>query len=110
MSNAKYLRITMHNNDFTSSLEHIGYLLQQVFEYEGKYPTEQDFPVLKEMIKHLWYGTHNIMHKLRWSDYHESPLINFECCLEFVDYLDIPNWDNSESIYIPMFVGEILRR
>ena len=30
--------------------------------------------------------------------------------LEFVNYLDIPDWDNYESIYIPMFEGEILVR
>ena len=31
--------------------------------------------------------------------------------VEFVDYLDIPDWDNDESVYIPMFENaEIIRR
>ena len=110
-TNAKYLRITMHDNDFTCSLEHIGYLLQRTFEFENRYPTQEDFPVLSEMINHLWYAVHNISTKLRWADfYRESKFDIFNCHLEFVDYLDIPDWDNGESIYIPMFVGEILIR
>lgn len=36
---------------------------------------------------------------------------HFEPTLEFVDYLDIPQWDNDESVYIPMFENaEIIRR
>lgn len=109
---ARYLRITMHDNDFTVSLEHVGHLLQQIFEYEGSYPTEKDLPILSEMINHLWYATHNISNKLRWGiDYYrKSEFVLFDCNLEFVDYLDIPDWDNGESIYIPMFFGEILTR
>lgn len=35
----------------------------------------------------------------------------FEPTLKFVDYLDIPDWDNGESIYIPMFENaEIITR
>ena len=110
-TNAKYLRVTMHDNDFTSSLQHIGYLLQQIFEFEGRYPTQEDFPVLSEMINHLWYATNNISTKLRLDDcYRESKFDYFDCHLELVDYLDIPDWDNYESIYIPMFIGEILTR
>lgn len=109
-TNAKYLRITIHDNDFTNSLEHIGCLLQQVFEFECEYPTEKDFPILKEMIKHLWYGTHHTMRCLRYNDYIETPIDYFNCELEFVNFLDIPDWDNFESIYIPMFYGEILIR
>ncbi len=110
MINGRYLKITMHDNDFTSSLAHVGYLLQQIFEYEEKYPKEQDFPVLKELIKHLWYGTHNIMGKVRWNDYGETPIEYFNCQLEFIKYSDIPYWDDCSSIYIPMFIGEILIR
>lgn len=44
-TNARYLKITIHDNDFTNSLIHIGYLLQQVFEFEGECPTEKDFPI-----------------------------------------------------------------
>ena len=30
----------------------------------------------------------------------------FEPTLEFVDYIDIPNWDDNQSVYIPMFEVE----
>lgn len=111
MQAAKYLRITIHDNDFTDSLEHVGYVLQQIFEFQGKYPVKESFPVLRELIKHIWYGIHNIECNLSWNEYRETRLDYFECELEIVDYLNIPDWDNYESIYIPMFDGaEILIR
>ena len=108
--NGKYLRVTMHNNDFTSSLLIVGNLLQQTFKYEGKYPTKQDLDVLAEMIEHIWYGTHEIIGKLRNGECEFFGFDFFEAYLEFVDFEDIPDWDNCESIYIPMFDGEILMR
>jgi hypothetical protein len=30
----------------------------------------------------------------------------FEPTLEFVDYLDIPGWDDNQSVYIPMFKAD----
>lgn len=67
--------------------------------------------MLKDMIHHIWYGTHNIMTSLRCSKRCGTDIEYFNCHLEFVDYLDIPDWDNWESIYIPMnFNGEIITR
>lgn len=108
--NAKYLRVTIHDNDFTNSLLLVGGLLKQVFKYEGKYPIEQDFDILKETIKHIWYGTRGIMNQLCFGKCILYGIDYFEPHLEFVDFEDIPDWDNSESIYIPMFDGEILLR
>lgn len=110
MMNNKYLRVTIYDNDFTNSLLLVGGLLKQVFKYEGKYPIEQDFDILKEAIKHIWYGTHGIMNPLRFGKCILYGIDYFEPHLEFVDFEDIPDWDNSESIYIPMFDGEILLR
>lgn len=109
MNDAKYLRVTIHDNDFTSSLLYVGNLLQQVF-IDNEYPTEQDFGVLKEMIMHIWYGIHEITEKLRFEECDLCGFDYFEPNLEFVNFEDIPDWDNSESIYIPMFDGEILLR
>ena len=109
-ASTKYLRVTICDNDFTSSLLCVGGLLQQIFKYEGKYPTKQDFNILKEMIEHIWYGTYEIMNKLRFGECGLCGFDYFEPDLEFVDFEDIPDWDNSESIYIPMFDGEILLR
>ena len=119
MSNAKYLRITMHDNDYTKYIEYVADLLKNIFEKECFYfkyeicsISEDDFPVLKEMIKHELYAVNNIIHILskRNFEYRESPLSNFECDLEFVDYLDIPDGDNYQSVYIPLFGGEVLVR
>lgn len=119
MGNAKYLRITMHDNDYIKYIEYVSELLKNIFDKECfnfKYElcsiSEDDFPILKEMIKHALYAVNNIINKLskRSLEYQENLLSNFECDLEFVDYLDIPDWDNYQSVYIPLFDGEILVR
>jgi hypothetical protein len=102
-TNAKYLRVTIHDNDFTSSLKMISNLLYETFQYEGRYPTEEDFPVLKECIKHLWFGEHLASSLMRWGERDTVDINYFEPHLEFVDFSDIPVWDNDESVYIPMF-------
>lgn len=110
----KYLRVTIHDNDFSHSLKMIGELLYELFWFEGNYPTEEQFPMLKEYIKHLWYGanaTQDLIRLIHWEKPTNCHIDCFEPHLEFVDYSDIPDWDNSESIYIPMFEGaEVLMR
>ena len=106
---ATYLKITIHDNDFIISLMYVGDLLYKIFQNEGRYPTEEDLPYLKERIKYIWCGIHATNRLMRWGteyakeDYEISHLEYFEPILSFVDYLDIPNWENSECIYIPMF-------
>lgn len=110
-TNAKYLRVTIHDNDFTVSLEFVCETLYNVFRFENKYPTETDLPYVAEMIKHIWVGVKGIQNLLRWQEYTAMNLDYLTLCLEFVDFLDIPEWDNAESIYIPMFDGaEIITR
>ena len=106
--NATYLKITIHDNDFIISLMYIGELLYELFQNTYSYPTEEHLPYLKEYIKHLWWSTNAITGLMRWGvEYIKEKGVchidYFEPTLEFVDYLDIPDWDNSESIYIPMF-------
>jgi hypothetical protein len=110
-TSAKYLRVTIHDNDFTTSLEMMSELLYKTFQMEDRYPTEEDFPVLKECIKHLWFGEHMVSKLMRWGKRDTTDINYFNPYLEFVDYLDIPDWDNFGSIYIPMFDdAEILTR
>ena len=52
MSNAKYLRITMHDNDYIRYIEYVSELLKNIFEKECfnfKYElcsiSEDDFPI-----------------------------------------------------------------
>ena len=102
-TNAKYLKVTIYDNDFTFSLKAISNLLYETFQWEGRYPTEEDFPVLKECIKHLWFGEHLTSSLMRWGKRDTIDINYFEPHLEFVDFSDIPVWDNSEIVYIPMF-------
>lgn len=113
--NAKYLRVTIHDNDYRTSLEYVCDALYEIFWFAG-YPTEQDFPNLKKCIKHLWFGTHATISLLDKGTHtndiiHTDDIKYFEPYLEFVDYVDIPDWDNAESAYIPMFDdAEVLHR
>ena len=99
----KYLRITIHDNDFSLSLRWIGELLYEIFWAEDNYPTEDKLPVLKEYVKRLWHSTYMIQDCMRWFPAGNVDEGYFEPDLEFVDFADIPDWDNGESIYIPMF-------
>lgn len=112
---AKYLRITMHDNDFSGSLELLADMLYEIFIGEGRFPEEDEFPLLEKYIQPLWFSLHNISHIMRWNErsvgFKESAEGYFKPTLEFVDYLNIPDWDNGESVYIPMFEGtEIIIR
>ena len=105
----------MHDNDFTGSLIILANILYEIFIGEGRFPEEDQLPTLKKYIQALWFSLHNISSIMRWNknsvDFKETIEKHFEPTLEFVDYLDIPNWDNDESVYIPMFENaEIIRR
>ena len=109
--NLKYLRVTIHDNDFTSSLQMVGELLYDIFQFEEKYPTEEDFVILKEIINHLWFGADMAQDLMRWGRLNVPNMKYFEPSLEFVNFANIPDWDNYESIYIPMFDdGEIITK
>lgn len=112
---AKYLRITMHDNDFWLSLEYLSKMLYDIFISERRFQEEDELPLLKKYIQPLWFSLHNLNSIMRWNNncvgFIETIEETFVPILEFVDYLDIPDWDNGESVYIPMFENaEIIRR
>lgn len=112
---AKYLRITIHDNDFWYSLSLLADMLYEIFIRKGRFPEEDELPLLKKYIRPLWFSLHNLNSVMRWNKnsvgFKETIEEYFEPTLEFVDYVDIPDWDNDESVYIPMFEGaEIIRR
>ena len=100
---AKYLRITMHDNDYSISLKIIGNTLKNLLNYHYEYITEEDLPKICSYIQSLWYSVHGIHYVLEHKIESKEPLSNFKPTLQIVDYLDIPDWDNNESIYIPLF-------
>lgn len=104
----------MHDRDFWNSLSQLSDILYEIFQ-KIRFPEEDELPLLKKYVKHLWYSLHNIDDIMTWNKnsvgFIESNLEWFTPHLEFVDYLDIPEDDNGESEYIPMFEeAEILRR
>lgn len=108
---ARYLRVTIHDNDFRSSLMCVGRLLQDMFWCCERYPTEEEFPELQEIIMHIWHRTDQLTDMLENHGHRLSNATYFKPDLKFVLYSEIPDWDNSESIYIPMFDdAEILTR
>lgn len=105
----EYLQVTIHDNDFITSLEMVGKLLQNIFQFEETFPNEEDLPRLRGYIQNLWYNTQDIMWLMRDSE-RIGDLDYFKPTLRFVPFEEIPDWDNYESIFIPMFDGEILTR
>ena len=99
----KYLRITIHDNDFTHSLERVCEVLYDIFQCEGKYPAEQDFPYLQTAIQYMWCGTNMAKDIIRWGNLH-NPAFRYFCPdLKIVDETEIPDWDNYEVVYVPLF-------
>ena len=113
MSNAKYLKITLHDNDFTSIVEFSSILLHELIDFFDGYGSynisDEDLSKLKDDIHHLLYDTYRIYNYL----YHRKCNTKFDYFqpeLQIVDYLDIPEWNNNESVFIPLFNGDIITR
>lgn len=104
---AKYLHVTIYDNDFWYELERACANLYDMFQLEEYYPTEKDFPALKHILSHMVYSfyqaTKLIRHREFSTEQKEQNLEYFTPNLKFIEFENIPNWDNSESFYIPMF-------
>ena len=99
--NNRYLKITIHDNDFTNSLEQVAHTLNGIFSITGRYPEEDELPLLKKYIESLWFSIDNIWQIMRWNKnsvgFSENPEKIFKPVLEFVEYEDIPDWDDNSS-------------
>lgn len=105
----------MHDNDFWLSLYQLSKMLYEIFLSEGRFPEEDELPLLRKYIQPLWFSLHNLNSIISWNKnsvgFTESAEKYFVPTLEFVDYINIPDWDNDESVYIPMFKNsQIIRR
>lgn len=105
----KYLRVTIHDNDFSTELELMGNLVKTMFDWWGHFPTEDELDMVAPLIQNLFYDTYKMNTYLRGS----GGLVDkkyFYPTLEFIEFEDIPYDDNDESIYIPLIDGcDVLR-
>ena len=112
---AKYLRVTIHDNDFSGSLRMVCETFYEICCEEEMFPGEEDFPTIQRYLSQIWCGVDNTMDLLRWKNtitpHHPTDIAYLAPKLCFVDFQEIPDWDNYESAYIPMFDGaEVLMR
>ena len=102
---APYLHITISDNDFWESQELLGNIIQQIFQTTNHYPTGDDLSEIKRTIATMW---HSIAVLFWFKTECITPLIDYferRLMVDIVDYFDIPEWDNAESLYIPLFAN-----
>lgn len=102
----KYLRITIYDNDFMDELEGAAWILWQSFSGYEKFPTEKDFPYLEKCIRNIMSASYCVKTLSRG----DKNLPNTEVYnkyfipqLSIVKREDIPDWENYECIYVPLF-------
>lgn len=109
MSERRYLHITISDRDFWYQMESVCNLLYDIFYYHSYYPNEEDLPILKEHMKHLLYESYCVEKLMDKECGARRPNVGVEYFnprMEFMLSSDIPDWDNGESYYIPMFDDE----
>ena len=110
----KYLRVTIHDRDFNDELRSAVEILHGYFWMYEKYPTEKDFPYLRQYIKNLINDAYCV--RLFVSSYESFPNLDeknlyFLPTLSIVKEENIPDWENGECYYIPLFDDDnILKR
>lgn len=114
---AKYLLVTIHDNDFGYfTLEYIGEILQEYFKYCSYYPKKEDLPYLKKYIQNVWFGVSNIenflLYRVRNTEKRCERYFDwFEPDLKIVDFSEIEDNADGENVYVPLFEGgEIILR
>ena len=110
---AYYLKVTIHDNDFKYDVEFVANMLNAIFQFfdAAKKSIIDNLFQLQNCIKELLYQTHSIMNLVdRYNSGISVPIDYFEPKLEVVTYNDIPDWDNGESVYVPLFEGSIICR
>lgn len=103
-----YLKLSIHDNDFRNEIELVANTLYSIFYF---FDTTSDdivdnLPQIKNCVKEILYEIHRIFNLL----WHGSPVAKdyFDPDLSVVDYTDIPEWDNGESAFVPLFEGDII--
>ena len=106
---APYLRISIGDNDFTTVSPALEKALGEMF-YLNDFPGSEGLVKLREPIVALWVGAVMMDEAMKWDDdsrnndygkLREYMLERLK--LEIVKFEDIPDWDNYESIYVPLY-------
>lgn len=106
---APYLHISIGDNDFTTVSPALEKALGEMF-YLNDFPGSGDLVKLREPIVALWVGAVMMNEAMEWDD--ESRHNDYgklreymleRLKLEIVKFEDIPDWDNYESIYVPLY-------
>lgn len=102
---AKYLSISIHDNDFMNYAENIMESIAFMFKFFDFYPKdEQDLERLKSGIAHMWNSYYLIDNACRGTSVvNRLDMFMKNIDLKIVDFTDIPDWDNYETMYIPLF-------
>lgn len=101
----KYLKFTIHDNDFQFEHEYLAELFNKLFQFYGSYPKEDQLDILAEQIKYIWYHTNKLVSIINGEYREESPAKYdyFKPDLELVDEEETKEWDNQETAFIPAF-------
>lgn len=105
-----YLKLTIHDNDFYFTIQFVSELLYEIFYFLDITAIDlyKHLPQIKTHIQQLLYSTSFIEHQLE--GIYNPDLEYFQPDMELVTSIDIPDWDNDESAFIPLFEGDIIYR
>ena len=110
METKMYLKITLHDNDFTNHYEELGKIIQDFFVERDWIPSYDDLKIIRIFIAKIWHSLANLNNYYKIKDrngkFCETDYAYFINSLEIalIDYKDISEtWNNSEDIYIPLF-------
>ena len=117
MSDAKYLKITIYDNDFTGYWHILAEAVHSMIMWMKASDDLEDIDMdrLANGIQEIWSGLNKSMYALepyRRRKYFQTDtsMDCFKPYLSIVNYSDIPEWENGEVIYVPLFEGESLIR
>lgn len=108
---AKYLKITIHDNDFTGYADILASAIKDMFKWLCWVPTtDESLEKLKPAIANVWTGlemVHQESCSRQFSNFYDYIMEHID--LSIVDFENIPDSvDNYEDVYIPLFeYGEI---
>lgn len=108
--NTKYLKITIHDSDFTGYIVNLAESIMNIFTWNGWKPkTDKDLDNLKPAIAHIWTGLDMISHAAgkRAGNFNIYNYImeNLELSIEECENMPESMY-KSEDLYIPLFKSD----